>query len=66
MFGANYNTPVAKAYRWGMMAHYVKCDECGETVCGDYATGKNLCRYAHDDCFSGDKYDDGVFCGVCR
>ncbi len=66
MFGANYNTPTAMAYRRSMTAHYVKLVECVGTVCGDFAVGIVLWRYAHDDCFSGDKYDDGVFCGYCR
>ncbi len=66
MFAANYNTLQNQTYRAGLQAHYVKCDECGGTVCGDYASGKDLCRYAHDDCFGGDKADDGVFCHYCR
>jgi hypothetical protein len=66
MFGVTYTTPEATAYRAAMIAHYVKCDECGGTVCGDYAAGKDSCRYAHEDCFGGVKLEDGVYCHYCR
>jgi hypothetical protein len=66
MFGATYTTPEAMAYRAAMMAHYVKCDECGGNVCGDYIAGRHSCHYAHEDCFGGGKFDDGVFCHYCR
>jgi len=66
MFGPNYRTPEASMYRRRMIAHYVPCTECATDVCGDYAAGKDTCRYLHDDCNGGGKFDDGVFCHYCR
>jgi hypothetical protein len=66
MFGTNYRTPKAAAYRRSMIVHYVPCDICLGDVCGDYAVGKDFCRFNHDDCAGGGLYDDGVFCHYCR
>lgn len=66
MIHANYYEPASQVYRQNLNTHFIKCDECGNTVCNEYVKGKDLCRYLGDNCFGGDKYDDGIFCHYCR
>jgi len=60
----------AMAFREAQQRHYVKCAACGETVCGDYAAGKESCRFMHEDCWSGETILAGtdserILCGFC-